>query len=490
MRAGHLRQAAGRVLRRRLRRRRPPLPPHRLTRPGRQIRATRPGTLASASALSGGRAQLRRRSRAVGSREAADVERRPGHRPRPRTPGRACRHQAGMSPAAAGSSAEHPDHRPTGTSGDPLGPARSPAAGSAGRGSPSTVRRPPVTGPLTPASARRSATIPGSSARNRSTCSSVVLPVQRHPDVAVRQHAHRLQHVARPQRRRRARRAGRDREAAPVQRVQQRLAVHVQAGERDQVRQPVDRVADHLDVGHGRRHRGRGSGRPAAASRAASARRLGAPPPAARPPPPRPAAGSPRRLVRRSDRRRREPHAGPRPRAARPRPARPTCGRWPSAPTTRAGTGTRPTDWAASTSSGTPAAAHAAAAAATGCTVPTSWLALISAAAATPGAADRVGERVQVDPARAGRPARSTAVRRRRRGPRPRAAPPSARSPSGRSAGPAGAAPAQQAVAPPDGRPSVPLGVKRHLLRPVPRGSRRPRPGPRRAAGGPGGPAA
>jgi hypothetical protein len=56
------------------------------------------------------------------------------------------------------------------------------------------------------------------------------------------------------------------------------------------------------------------------------------------------------------------------------------------------GTGTRPTDWAASTSSGTPTAAHMSAAAATGCTVPTSWLAEISAARATPGPATAVAQ--------------------------------------------------------------------------------------------------
>ena len=43
-------------------------------------------------------------------------------------------------------------------------------------------------------------------------------------------------------------------EAATVQLVQQRLAVDVQEGEGDQVRQPADRVADHLDVRDRRRH--------------------------------------------------------------------------------------------------------------------------------------------------------------------------------------------------------------------------------------------
>src|SRR5690606_19058339 len=60
------------------------------------------------------------------------------------------------------------------------------------------------------------------------------------------------------------------------------------------------------------------------------------------------------------------------------------------------GSGTRPTDCAASTYSGTPASAQAAAAASTGWSVPTSWLALLNAASATPGArtADRQASRL------------------------------------------------------------------------------------------------
>ncbi|GAB3811687.1 hypothetical protein GCM10027605_52160 [Micromonospora zhanjiangensis] len=68
-----------------------------------------------------------------------------------------------------------------------------------------------------------------------------------------------------------------------------------------------------------------------------------------------------------------------------------------------AGSGTRPTDWAASTYSGTPCAAQAAAARSTGWTVPTSWLALIRAASATPGAATAADQA-----ARSSRPSRST----------------------------------------------------------------------------------
>ncbi len=61
------------------------------------------------------------------------------------------------------------------------------------------------------------------------------------------------------------------------------------------------------------------------------------------------------------------------------------------------GIGSRPADWAASTTSGTPAARHASAASATGWSVPTSWLAVWSAATATPSAATALGELRQVD---------------------------------------------------------------------------------------------
>ncbi len=68
-----------------------------------------------------------------------------------------------------------------------------------------------------------------------------------------------------------------------------------------------------------------------------------------------------------------------------------------------AGTGIRATAWAASTYSGTPASAQAAAAASTGWTVPTSWLAAINAASATPGPATASDQA-----SRSNRPRRST----------------------------------------------------------------------------------
>jgi hypothetical protein len=68
------------------------------------------------------------------------------------------------------------------------------------------------------------------------------------------EHAHRREHVAGFERRRRARRPGRHREPLPVELVHQGLAVDEQARERHDVRQPVDRVAhDHRVRNPGRR---------------------------------------------------------------------------------------------------------------------------------------------------------------------------------------------------------------------------------------------
>ena len=195
--------------------------------------------------------------------------------------------------------------------------------------------------------------MPGSSARNRRPRPRWSSAVQRHPDVAVGQHTHRLQHVAGPQRRRGAGRAGRDGEAAPVQRVQQRLAVDVEAGEGDQVRQPVapgrrpprrparsppprSRIRSTSAAQPGRLGRRVGRRRPAAAAAAATT------------------AGRSTRRVRARLRARRPATATPSacpcgPPARRPRAGRPTCGRWRVSTDQPAGTGTRPTDWAAST---------------------------------------------------------------------------------------------------------------------------------------------
>ena len=74
---------------------------------------------------------------------------------------------------------------------------------------------------------------------------------ERDPHVAVGQHAHGREHVAGLQRRGGAGRAAGDLEAAPVERVHDRLAVDVEEREGDQVGEPVDRVADHLGVRDG-----------------------------------------------------------------------------------------------------------------------------------------------------------------------------------------------------------------------------------------------
>ena len=168
------------------------------------------------------------------------------------------------------------------------------------------------------------------------------------------------------------------------------------------MRQPVDRVADHLDVGHVGRHRGpdpvhqrRSAGPPRPRRRP--------PPPAAPPPPPPPPAGrAPRRtpglpLVGRPGRL----PPGALAHHQQPDPGRP-------APLVRAGGQHRPAGRhrrPADRLGGVDVAAAPRprrtrrAASATGWTVPTSWLALISAASATPGAATAADQRVQVDPA-------------------------------------------------------------------------------------------
>ena len=122
----------------------------------------------------------------------------------------------------------------------------------------------------------------------------------------------------------------------PVQLPQQRLAVGVQAGEGDDVRQPVDGVAQHLDVGHQPGHLGP---QPVDHGRGAAQQwpRARPRPPAATPPRPRwqarrarPAPGRPRArpaAVASATARRsapRVPRRPGRPTSARPRRARTT----------------------------------------------------------------------------------------------------------------------------------------------------------------------
>ena len=88
----------------------------------------------------------------------------------------------------------------------------------------------------------------GRAPSRRSTSSSERVPGQRHPHVAVGQGTHRGQHVRRLEAARGARRARRHREPQPVELGHQGLAVDVEARERQHVREPVHRVADHVHV--------------------------------------------------------------------------------------------------------------------------------------------------------------------------------------------------------------------------------------------------
>ena len=205
----------------------------------------------------------------------------------PGTPGRASGTRPGCrSPPPGRRPAPAAPRRPAASAA--AGPARSPAAGSAGPGSraPRARHR-----PTTPASARSSATMPGSTARNRSTSASVRVPVQRDPHVAVA--------TARPSppargsaaawttcttsrtRPRSPRRSSACSSASPSTYRQENVT---RCGSRSH------RVADHLHVGHGR-----GDRRPDPVHQRAQPRGLGRrlrrAPPAATPRPPRPPAG-------------------------------------------------------------------------------------------------------------------------------------------------------------------------------------------------------
>ena len=292
---------------------------------------------------------------------------------------------------AAGSVASTVDHGARCRPRVPPRPAGSPAAGSAGRAR-HTVRprSQPGRPELRPAP---SATASGSTARNRVDVGLAVRCDARQrqgdPHVAVGEHAHRGEHVAGLERAGRAGRARRHREAPPVELGDQRLTVDVQAGEGHHVRQPVARVADDLGVGDARRGRA-GSGR--RARRLARARRRGSPRSAARPPR-RPGRGRPparRRCARPPARwpaRRGATGCARAPPAPRRRRGRPTSARRRRARRTTWAPARRPSDAIASTSSGTPWARVRWCTAASGWRVPTSPLALCTAAAVVPGRA-------------------------------------------------------------------------------------------------------
>lgn len=143
------------------------------------------------------------------------------------------------------------------------------------------------------------------------------------------------------------------------------------------MRQPPHRIADHLHIGHQLRHRGpdpvHQGPQPYGLGRGLGPHR-------------------PQRRRRRDDRRKvLEPRSPPRlPLVGRtldgePHPLRTASSPTPDGPPhlwalpvssdQPSGTGSRPSDCAASTSSGTPAARQTSATPATGCSVPTSWLA-------------------------------------------------------------------------------------------------------------------
>ena len=191
------------------------------------------------------------------------------------------RHQAGTSWRAAGSVASTATTVPAAAS---RAAAASRITGSGQRRPRASTTSMPVTGPAAPSSAADGAPPRRAAPRGTASTSGAAgrhgLQRQGDPHVAVGEHPHRRQDVARLERARGAGRAGGHGEAAPVQLAHQRLAVDVQAGEGHHVRQPVDRVADDLGVGDAPRPR-RGSGRPA--RRRGPARPRGSPRSAARP---------------------------------------------------------------------------------------------------------------------------------------------------------------------------------------------------------------
>ena len=190
-----------------------------------------------------------------GSADAADVEGRGRRRSAaPRNSWPRIRHQAGMSTAAAGSSASTRTTAPTGSSGS----RRASAITGSGQRWPRQSSTSTGVGhsPTTPASARRSATMPGSSARNRSTSSSVVsrcsetrtLPCVSTPIASSTCSGAASTTVHdEPDETAKPRRSSACSSASPSTYRQEKVT---RCGSRSH------RVADHLDVGHRRRDRG------------------------------------------------------------------------------------------------------------------------------------------------------------------------------------------------------------------------------------------
>ena len=216
---------------------------------------------------------------------------------------------------------------------------------------PAVERRRHVTGPPRPASARRSATMPGSSARNRSTSSPVVSAVQRDPDVAVAS--------ARPSPPARgSAAASTDVHDEPDETAKPRRSSACSSASPSTYRQEnVTRCGSRSTGSPTTSTSGTVAATVArirstsADSRAASAARLG------RHGPQRRRGGHDRRQVGGAGRRRSRSSAGTATPAgalahhqqADARAGRPTCGRCAVSSDQPGGTGTRPTDWAAST---------------------------------------------------------------------------------------------------------------------------------------------
>ena len=168
---------------------------------------------------------------------------------------------------------------------------------------------------------------------------------------------------------------------------------------------------------------------------------------------------------------------------ADPGRAAPLVGAGRSAPTSRSGTGCRPTDCGRVHVERHPGRAQALAAAATGCTVPTSWLALISAAS---GDARARRPRRRRPPGPPG-PSRSTGTH-RGRPPAPACAAAACSTAECSmaectSTSPVRRRPGERARRPRRARRPVPLGQKRDLVRADPHESGDRRRGPRRAVG-------
>ena len=273
---------------------------------------------------------------------------------------------------------------------------RSPRASTSTTSTPSSASRSELTAGRSPAAHARWPPRRGARHRTPGRRPLVLRPRrdrgrqrQRHPHVSVRQHAHRRKHVAGLERGSGAGRPGRHREAAPVELVDQRLAVDEQARERHDVRQPVDRVA------HDHRVRNAGRRRPDLVDEPARADRLVG---AVRG---RRGHASAAASTRRHHRLRVGPseldlaHAlpgvasasAPARRAPRRRPARPTTGRRRRArrrPPAPRRVPARPARRRRAVRRRARQASHAAA---SGCRVPTSPFALCSAATTVPGSA-------------------------------------------------------------------------------------------------------